>query len=225
MPAAWSQAREDDHSATLTVAADFNHDGITDIARAGAGNDGRGGILTLSLGRADGSFDERFSQAVLGPDPRSLIAGDFNRDGRIDLMVGDADGTLRSFRGDGTGGMVDKGIIERFDSVVSVAVADFDLDGIPDLAVSDWRASTVTVLIGTGDGTFRRLWSFPLRMKGTSAQLSSADFNGDNLPDLAVVYGDDAGATYDVMIGNGKGGFTLDPKLSLIRDPNSHCVT
>ena len=45
------------------------------------------------------------------------------------------------------------------------------------------------------------------------------------IPDLAVVYDDDDGDTYDVMLGNGSGAFTFAPSLSLARDPNSHCVT
>jgi hypothetical protein len=62
-------------------------------------------------------------------------------------------------------------------------------------------------------------------MPGTSPHLAAADFNGDGIPDLAVVYDDDEGATFDVLLGSGKGAFTLSPRLSLVRDPNSHCVT
>lgn len=46
------------------------------------------------------------------------------------------------FLGDGTGNLVAVGNIAHLGSVVSIAVGDFNHDGIPDMAVSDWRSST-----------------------------------------------------------------------------------
>jgi hypothetical protein len=82
----------------------------------------------------------------------------------------------------------------------------------------------VTVLLGTGKGRFERGWSFPLRIAGTSPHVSSADFNADGIPDLAVVYADDDGDTFDVMLGSGTGTFTHAPKLSVVKDPTAHCA-
>jgi hypothetical protein len=103
-------------------------------------------------------------------------------------------------------------------------VADFNHDGILDMAVSDWHAGTVVVLLGAGNGSFRSEWSFPLRMPGTTPHIAAADFNGDGIPDLAVVYDDEDEDTFDVMLGNGNGSFSYAPNRSLVRDPNSHCV-
>jgi FG-GAP-like repeat len=216
-----------DKASPLMVMGDFNRDGINDIAEVvlPVGDHSVPGSLKVSLGRADGSFKEVSSGPVLGPTPKEIVAGDFNQDGIPDVIVGDDDGALMLFLGDGTGNMVRAADVAHLDSVVSIAVADFNHDGIPDLAVSDWRASTVTVLLGAGKGSFRSAGSFPLRMPGTTPHLASADFNGDGIPDLAVVYDDDEGATFDVMLGNGNGGFTVAPRLGLVRDPNSHCVT
>jgi hypothetical protein len=129
------------------------------------------------------------------------------------------------FLGDGTGKMVSAGDVAHLSSVVSMVVADFNHDGIPDVAVTDWRASSVTIFLGTGKSSLRSGWSFPLRMGGTTPHLTVADFNGDGIPDLAVVYDNDDGDTYDVMLGHGNGTFTIAPALGLIRDPNSHCAT
>jgi len=225
---AW--AADDDapeKASRLIAVSDFNRDGIADIAEAtlpGGGYSGQG-LLTVSLGQADGTFKRMASSPVLGHAPRSIVAGDFNGDGIADLIVGDDNGTLMLFLGDGTGNLVPAGDIAHLDSVVSIAVADFNHDGIPDVAVSDWRASTVTVLFGIGKGAFRRMSSFPLRMPGTVPHVVTADFNHDGIPDLAVVYGDDDGNTFEVMLGNGNGAFTFSPALSFVKDPNAHCNT
>lgn len=215
---------DEDEDSRLMVMADFNHDGIADIAEAVLPRDGsQAGILKVSLGEADGSFRPVSSSAVLGRAPRAIVAGDFDGDGIPDLMVGDEDGTLTLFRGDGTGSFARAGDIAQLDSVVSIAVADFNQDGRADIAVSDWRGGSVTIFLGTGKGSFRRGWSFRLRMPGTVARVSAADFNGDGIPDLAVIYADEDQYSFDVMLGDGKGVFVHSPKLSYTRDPNSHC--
>ncbi len=216
-----------DKAARLIVMADFNRDGIADMAEATlpAGDHSGAGFLTISLGQADGTFKQIASKPVLGHAPHDIVAGDFNQDGIPDVIVGDDDGALMLFLGDGTGNLVPAGNIAHLDSVVSIAVADFNHDGILDLAVSDWRASSVTIFLGAGKGSFRSGSSFPLRMGGTTPHLAAADFNGDGIPDLAVVYDNEDGDTFDVMLGNGNGTFTLAPHLGLIRDPNSHCAT
>src|SRR5215472_5954259 len=122
----------------LTVMADFNGDGIADLAEAVA-PDGSGAVfLKVSLGLADGTFRETESNAALGRDPRAMVTADFNQDGIPDVIVGDDDGSLRLFLGDGKGNLVPAGEVAHLDSVVSIAVADFNHDGIPDIAVSDW---------------------------------------------------------------------------------------
>jgi hypothetical protein len=226
---AWGQAAEEDSDrpARLTVMADFNRDGIADIAEVTLPAGGQPGIamMTVSLGQADGSLKPVNSIAMPGREPKSIVAGDFNGDSAPDLVVGNDDGSVLLYVGDGTGKLAASGEIAHFDSVVSIATADFNHDNILDLAVSDWHASTVTVLLGNGNGSFRREWSFRLRMPGTAPHISAADFDGDGNPDLAVVYGDDAGYTFDVMLGDGKGMFTRSAKLSFVKDPNSHCAT
>ena len=222
------QAGDDDgnESVPLTVVADFNHDGIPDIAVATSPADESGaGRLTVSLGEAPGKFRPEADDPPLGHAPRAIVTGDFNRDGNPDVIVGDEDGSLKLFLGDGTGKLAPIGDIARMSSVVSIAVADFNHDGIPDMAVSDWRGSSVAIFLGSGNGSFERLWSFPLRMRGTVAHVAVADFNGDGIPDLAVTYGNDDGYTFDVLVGNGKGAFTDAPKLSFTKDPNAHCPT
>ena len=196
---------DSDEAPPLVVMADFNHDGIADMAKVAppTGDPSQPRNLIVLLGQRDGSFQSTDSDPVLGRDPQAIVVGDFN--------------------GDGKGNLVSNGDIARLASVVSIAVGDFNHDGTLDLAVSDSKSNTVTILLGGGKGTFRSAWSFRLPMQGKIYRLAAADFNGDGLPDLAVTSDDDD--SFEVMLGNGNGTFTSSPTLSRLKDPNAHCVT
>jgi hypothetical protein len=228
IPAARASDSDDsDGAPPLVVTADFNHDGIADMAQVTQPEGGASGprTLTVLLGRPDGSFQSSESSLPLGRDPQAIAVGDFNGDGNPDAIVGDGDGSLIEFLGDGKGKLVANGDITRLSSVVSIAVGDFNHDGMLDLAVSDSRANTVTVLAGDGKGSFRLAWSFRLPMQGRAFRLAAADFNGDGIPDLAVTSEEDDSFDFEVMLGNGNGTFTYAPELSKLKDPNAHCVT
>ncbi|MGB6690332.1 MAG: VCBS repeat-containing protein [Terracidiphilus sp.] len=214
-----------DEAPALIVSADFNGDGIADLAEVTSPDRDPSGprYLTVLLGRGGGTFRQAGSRPVLGRDPRSIVVGDFNGDGFPDVIVGDGDGSLIELLGDGKGNLLRVGDVARLGSIMSIAVGDFDHDGILDLAVSDPLANQVTVFLGSGNGSFRPVWTFSLPTQGMFYHLVSADFNGDGLPDLAVVNED--GDSFEVMIGNGNGTFTYAPALSHVRDPLFHCVT
>ena len=65
-----------------------------------------------------------------------------------------------------------------------MAVGDFNGDGALDLAVANARSNTVSVLLGSGDGSFQEARSFGVGNSPTS--LAVGDFNGDGALDLAV---------------------------------------
>src|SRR2546425_96128 len=66
----------------------------------------------------------------------------------------------------------------------SVAVGDFNGDGKLDLAVANYDSTTVSVLLGNGDGTFQTAQNFGAG--GSPAFVAAGDFNGDGKLDLAV---------------------------------------
>ena len=68
---------------------DFNGDGKPDLAVANGSSPG--GSVSLLLGRGDGMFQTAVSYAA-GAAPHSVVAGDFNGDGRVDLAVANAGG-------------------------------------------------------------------------------------------------------------------------------------
>jgi len=225
-PAAASGADDDAADASpLCATGDFNHDGIADLIEVQrTTNDTSGGaILSVLLGQADGTFKAAESQYPIGRDPRALVVGDFNGDGNPDVIVGDSDGTLREFLGDGRGTLVDEGIVAQVGSVVSIAAGHFTHNGELDIAVSDLGANSAIIFLGAGDGSLRRVWSFQLPQKGDEFHLVTADFNGDGISDLVITKEDDD--QYEVMLGNGNGTFTYAPKLSFLKDPASYCPT
>ena len=87
----------------------------------------------------------------------------------------------------------------------SIVAADFNGDGIPDLALTSVDQNIVTILLGNGDGTFR---SAPnLDTVSTPQSVATGDFNGDGIADLAVV---NAGSIL-IFLGNGDGTFNVTP--------------
>ena len=216
---------DDDPSTLLIVTADFNRDGIADVAEIvwPAGQRNGPCVLQILFGQKDGSYRSAVHLALLNGDPRSMVAGDFNGDENPDLLVGNGDGSVTELLGDGKGNLRPAGEVAHVGSVISIAVGDFNHDGIPDIAVSDFRANAVTILLGSGRGGFTPGWSFALPKRGTTYYLAAGDFNGDGIPDLAIT--SDEEGMFVVMLGNGNGTFTYAPELSHIRDPHSYCPT
>src|SRR5437867_11417361 len=89
-----------------------------------------------------------------------------------------------------------------------VSIGDFNDDGTPDLAVANYgpsnqRATTVSVLVGNGDGTFQVPATFEVG-RGP-ASVTADDVNGDGRLDLAV--GNYVSSTVSVLLGNANGTF------------------
>ena len=157
---------------SVTV-GDFNGDGKPDLAVGGNHGllSGAAGVLML-LGNGDGTFQTatNLSAAAFGA---SVVTGDFNGDGKLDLaspgvsvLLGNGDGTFQT--------AVDFSVGPN-PNPVSVAVGDFNGDGKPDLAVANQleTAEYVSVLLNTcvsigpalsivsSNSTLTLFWPFP----------------------------------------------------------------
>ena len=86
----------------------------------------------------------------------------------------------------------------------SVALADVNGDGKPDLVVANYGSNTVSVLLGNGNGTFQAQQTFATGSDPVSVAVG--DVNGDGRPDLVVAnFGSD---TVSVLLNAGNGNFT-----------------
>lgn len=90
-----------------------------------------------------------------------------------------------------------------------MAVADFNGDGVLDLAVANTVGNNIAVLLGNGSGEFTRSAASPVADAGGPIALAAGDWNGDGIPDLAIAHLN--GDSVSVMLGDGSGGFTAVP--------------
>ena len=196
--------------------------------------------ITTLLGKGDGTFStgsQNFSG--LGGGGGVVIAlADFNGDGKQDIAVTGAspsnnenafNGVIAILLGNGDGTFSAGSFTAQVSGIpTSIAVADFNLDGKPDVVVETidqpviltGYAGEALVLLGNGDGTFTTAKGGAL--SGPASWIAVADFNQDGIPDVAQALG--GGQAYgtagvNVDYGNGDGTFTAGPSPSFTPNP------
>jgi FG-GAP-like repeat/Domain of unknown function (DUF4114) len=200
------------------VAGDFNGDGKKDLAVA----NGSDGTVTVLLSNGSGSFSSSsFSVSVCSPAFRSIAVGDFNGDGKQDLVLAGRDyASAFVFLGNGSGGFSSSSYFSVGCSPYFVAVGDFNGDGKQDLVSANRGDNSVTVLLGNGAGSFSFSNSTPV---GSSPYFIAVDdFNGDGKKDLAVANRGES--TISVLLGNGSGGFGSNTSITVGTAPRSIAV-
>jgi uncharacterized protein (TIGR03437 family) len=166
--------------------------------------------VTLNVAAPSGTLGPAAaSPFMVGASPQSVTAGDFNGDGAPDLVTANSsDNTVTVLLGDGAGGFrpASGSPFPAGMNPVSVAVADFNGDGIPDIVSANTGGNNVTVLLGDGAGGFMAANGSPYAVGSEPLSVAAGDFNGDGNQDLVVAnYGD---RNLTVLLGDGAGGFT-----------------
>ena len=91
----------------------------------------------------------------------------------------------------------------------SIAVADVNHDGKPDIIVANTEDETVSVLLGDGKGRFSNAPGSPFACGKAPNDIAVADMNRDGNPDLIIA---NTGTPYiTILLGDGKGGFSPSP--------------
>jgi hypothetical protein len=154
-----------------------NADGSLDLVTTG-------GVL---LGNGDGTFQApmEYELGSGGETAIDVAAVDLNGDGLPDLAVLDAWGgkvVVMTNQGDGTFTIGTSLRITGGLRATGLTVADFNNDGIPDLAATGDNG--VGILLGRGGGTFETMLHYGAT--GLPFGVAAGDFNGDGFTDLAV---------------------------------------
>jgi len=173
--------------------------------------------LTVSAKEGFGFTPAIGSPFAVGTNPQFLAVGDFNGDGKPDLIApsnpSNAGAGVTVLLNNGSGGFspAAAGPFALGISALAIAVADFDGDGILDLAIPDRLNNNISIWLGDGAGGFRDAGG-RFATGGTPWGVAVADFNADGKPDLAVANLGSNSVT--VLLGDGAGGF-LSPGRTL----------
>jgi hypothetical protein len=187
------------------AAGDFRGDDHIDLAVADYGTIAGTGEIVILRSNGDGTFSKLAPLAIRSvSNPQVLLADEFDKDGKTDLVVGDfTSNDVSVLQSDGDDAFHVAATIPVGQPSYALGSRDANGDGRTDLFVADEHAVDVEVLAGNGDGSFRNVNSDPAGLQPVS--IVSADFNGDGRPDVAVVneYTQDV----TILLGNGDGTF------------------
>jgi hypothetical protein len=217
------------------ASGDFNADAKLDFAVFGYASVNSSATMELDvfLGNGDGTFKHLPAQTfpALAPPsdvPSQLIAGDFNHDGALDLLIDNSGVDLDLALGNGDGTFRTPSTLES--NFGPPVVADFNHDGYLDLAQPEdpdanttenalitaggpFSVPAATVYLGGPGGTFTKQGTYSMAGVLGTPYLLLGDFNGDGNPDLALPYfpatiGRPWNMQLEILQGNGDGTFT-----------------
>jgi FG-GAP-like repeat len=218
---------------------DFDRDGNLDLAATNFYTTPNAQKVSIQFGNGSGTFGQP-SYYSAGISPKSVAAGDFNRDGYPDLAVATTQSTssnptrvaillyqpqTRTF----TQTLCANG--DQFcnpdaDQINLFAVGFINNDAFLDIAVSDVNNPLVRIYFGLGNGTFNApvQTAFPASTTGSSSWVHLADFDNDGDEDLIVAVGSDDAVKIKYNNGNGSFPELPDRTVSVGNNPRSIAV-
>lgn len=181
-----------DYIPTAVAAGDFNGDGIPDwvVSNGGSNN------LWVYLGRGDGTFSQATVIPLTGQSPLAVVVADLRGIGKLDIIVAEADSvSVGVLLGNGDGTFAQERTYFVPGAPISMAIADLNHDGHPDVVVgvtpdpSVPTSGAVVSLLGDGTGAFGAPLFEPYLTFGVQdpESIVVADFERNGKPDVVVV--------------------------------------
>jgi hypothetical protein len=198
------------------ASGDFNGDGLVDLAIANHETQ----HITVLLADGRGSLAPAPHSpvtVVVRPHVHGVAAGDFNGDGRLDLVTDSwAEDRLVILFGDGDGGFATPGtsVAVGRHPYQRVRVADLNGDGRADIVSPNLEGDNVTILLADGKGKFHQPTRSPFPCGDSPFNVAIGDVNADGKPDLAIVNSPSSASDRSgqdgltILIGDGLGAFT-----------------
>ena len=192
---------------------------LTDLA-----GDGTGAIVGLDPQAAPGqvvvvtanpNYSVRYAGGYqVGSNPLGVLTGDFNGDGKHDVVVvyngpvnNTSPGGISLLLGNGDGDLQPAVNYPAGLGSSAATAFDFNGDGKDDLAVLNYQDGTVTILFGSASGTLTAGKTYSIGASSFPGAIAVADVNGDGKPDLVI----STFAGIVILLGNGDGTFQTGP--------------
>ncbi len=199
-------------NARRLLIADVDSDGHEDVL-AGSVQEAS---VALHRGTGAGTFAPVQAFAA-GGTPFAVAAGDFDEDNRVDVAVATIEGSFNVLRGAGSAGDYRLVLAQSYPAagqLLEIAVADFNVDGIQDVACANSARGTISVFKGLGadwigDGTFGPVEQFVVG--GVAYGMAVGDVDGDSFTDILSCH---QGSPYSSLLrGNGDGSFQAQEEI------------
>jgi VCBS repeat protein len=171
------------------LTSDFNGDSKIDLVLANeAPNSSTASVMVL-LGAGNGTFTLKTNIAYGTRRPTAVEVSDFNGDSRIDFAVANyasSDFSVWLGNGDGTFTATTNPVLAAGSQPVAIAVGDFNRDFIPDLTMANEGTNNVSIVLGTGTGTFGSPVNFALPPGSGPQAIAVGNLDGNSFEDLAL---------------------------------------